>query len=67
MKIGELLISNGFISKEELDIALEYQKKIENKKRIGEILIEMEYVTIDVLLKCLDIQINRRNDNINLD
>lgn len=47
-RIGELLIKNGIITQEQLDEALEQQKK--KKKRLGEILIELGYLNSENLL-----------------
>ncbi|MBN2382641.1 type IV-A pilus assembly ATPase PilB [bacterium] len=44
-KIGELLVESGTITKEQLDEALQTQKK--SKKRIGSILIEAGYASVD--------------------
>ncbi len=47
-RIGELLIKNGIITQEQLDEALEQQKK--KKKKLGEILIELGYLNSENLL-----------------
>jgi type IV pilus assembly protein PilB len=43
MRIGELLVHNGIITQHQLDEALEHQSK--EKKRVGEILIELGYLS----------------------
>ncbi len=48
IKVGELLLEKGVISKEQLDQALTLQKS--SKQRLGEILIDLEYVTEDEIL-----------------
>lgn len=52
MRIGEVLLEEGCISKEQLDKALELQKQ-DKLKRIGEILIENGMVTEDQMLSAL--------------
>lgn len=53
-RIGELLIKNGIITQEQLDEALEQQKK--EKKRLGEILIELGYLSSKDLIWMLSEQ-----------
>lgn len=53
-KLGEILLEKGFITREELDKALEIQK--EKKKPLGEVLIETGYITEDQLLEALSEQ-----------
>jgi len=48
MRIGELLVQNGIISKTQLDEALERQK--DQKKRLGEILIDLGYISLKDLV-----------------
>jgi len=53
-KIGELLIKRGAINKKALTEALEKQASSEQKKRLGDILIEdMGLVSEDVFYRCL--------------
>ena len=52
MPLGENLINNGFIKDEQLQKALEEQKKSPGKK-IGEILKEMGFVTEEQINKSL--------------
>jgi type IV pilus assembly protein PilB len=59
-RIGELLLENNIITKEELDSALERQKELPVKKPVGEILVEMKVVTIDSLIKYLEIQLREK-------
>ncbi|ABQ46119.1 type II secretion system protein E [Thermotoga petrophila RKU-1] len=53
-KLGEILVEKGFITREELERALEIQK--EEKKPLGEVLIETGYITEDQLLEALSEQ-----------
>ena len=52
MKLGELLILHGFISEEQLRQALEAQKAQPHKK-LGEVLVEMGYISVAVLAEIL--------------
>ncbi len=63
-KIGELLVENNIITKEELNLALEQQKMVDNKKPLGEVLIEMKIITIDSLIKYLEIQLREKFKSI---
>ncbi len=56
MRIGEFLIKNGVITEENLTIALAKQKKLEPNKQIGEILVELGMVSMDTLIRYLEIQ-----------
>lgn len=55
MRIGDELVKAGVISKEQLASALERQKNI--GKKIGEILVDLEYITEDRLLEVLSSQL----------
>ncbi len=55
IRLGELLINLGVITAEQLRAALEEQKS--SKKRLGEILVEMEAVSEKALAKALSIQL----------
>ncbi|MGD9567360.1 MAG: GspE/PulE family protein [Sedimentibacter sp.] len=55
--LGQLLISNGYISEKQLERALEVQKKVPDK-RLGDILIELDYVTEKNMLECLSSKVN---------
>ena len=61
MKIGDLLLSKGYINKKQLVTALnKQQKKIFTYNEvvpIGKILIELEYVTIDEVAEALNEQL----------
>lgn len=62
MLIGEYLVKNNVIKQEEVDKALEIQKAIPQKK-LGEILVEMKIITIDILIKYLDLQLKDKSKN----
>jgi len=69
MKIGEILIQEGLITKSQLEEALNHQNSNPDKK-IGEILIEKGYLTYDdfenILAKQLEyIDINSLKEEIN--
>ena len=51
MRIGEYLVKGGNITKWQLDLALEDQKK--NGGLLGEILVRMGYLENDELIKAL--------------
>jgi len=57
-RIGELLVDNGVISQKQLEEALVRQNTLANGAKIGEILIDMGYLTYDGLLSYLDTQIS---------
>ena len=60
-KIGEMLIENKLLSKSDLEKALEKQRTMKVHKPIGQILVESNIITIDVLLKYLDIQLSNHS------
>ncbi len=53
--IAEILLENKLITKEQLELALETQKK--SDKKIGEILVDLGYIKEDKLLSLLAIQL----------
>ncbi|HPO50215.1 MAG TPA: hypothetical protein PLO89_07835 [Spirochaetota bacterium] len=61
-RIGELLIENSLLTKENLDKALDIQKT--NGKHIGEILIDMKLITYDILIEYLDLQIKSSSSSM---
>uniref|UniRef100_A0A7V0Z6U3 Type II secretion system protein GspE N-terminal domain-containing protein n=1 Tax=candidate division WOR-3 bacterium TaxID=2052148 RepID=A0A7V0Z6U3_UNCW3 len=56
MRIGELLVKSGIITEEQLNEALKIQEK--NKKKIGEILIELGYLKSRDLIWLLSEQVS---------
>ena len=56
-KIGEILIEEGFITADQLNLALKIQER-EKNGLIGTNLIMLDYITPEQLLSCLDKQRN---------
>jgi type IV pilus assembly protein PilB len=54
-KIGEILIENGLITRDQLSLALKIQERDKNGL-LGIILIQLKYITPEQLMKCLDLQ-----------
>lgn len=63
LKVGELLLEEGVISKEQLEIALEEHQK--RHKRLGEVLVELNYVTSSELVDILAQQLGYDRYNLN--
>ncbi|MCK9442996.1 MAG: Flp pilus assembly complex ATPase component TadA [Tissierellaceae bacterium] len=55
LKLGELLVYAGKITQEQLDEALEFQKR--TGKKFGEILVDEKYVTEDEIIEVLEFQL----------
>ena len=55
MRLGDLLVASGVITNEQLNKALELQKK--SKQRLGDVLIENKFITEQHLIEALQIQI----------
>ncbi len=55
IRLGELLKSSGIISDEQLEAALDIQKK--TKQRLGDILIEYNFITNNELIEALQMQL----------
>ncbi|MDD4780707.1 MAG: ATPase, T2SS/T4P/T4SS family [Tissierellia bacterium] len=55
--IGQLLINSGYINQKQLDRALEVQRKMPDKK-LGDILIDLDYVSEENMLKALSERLN---------
>lgn len=55
MRLGDLLISTGAISREQLEQALELQKG--TKQRLGDVLIQNGFITEKSLIDALKIQL----------
>lgn len=59
LRIGEILIDKGILTREQLDKALEEQKKHKSdKKRIGSYLTELGYTTEENITNALGMQFN---------
>ena len=52
-RLGNLLLDKGYLTPEDLQSALEYQKKEGRKKLLGEILVELSYCSEDQIVECL--------------
>lgn len=52
LRIGELLIERNYITREQLELALAYQKEHRNM-RVGQILIELSFITETQVLEAL--------------
>lgn len=55
--IGEILVDSGIITTVQLEKAMEEQKKLEFREKIGEILIRMKYCSAEQILYALAKQI----------
>ncbi|KAA0257349.1 type II secretion system protein GspE [Deferribacter autotrophicus] len=56
IRIGDLLISKGYLTEAQLKVALEEQKK--TGKRLGEVLVELGYINEHTLLEILSEQLS---------
>jgi len=54
-RLGELLIDSHFITRNQLEDAIKEQKK--SGKKLGEILVELGYISSDVLIQVLEFQL----------
>lgn len=63
LKLGELLLYYGKITKEQLDDALDKQKK--SNKKLGEILVDEEYVTESDIVEVLEFQLGFPHVDLN--
>ncbi len=52
--LGEMLVDTGKITTEQLDFALQLQKKTKNK-RLGDVLLELEYINEQNLMAVLEV------------
>ncbi len=55
LKLGELLLYSGKVTKEQLNNALEKQK--EDGRKLGEILVEEGYITNNDIIEVLEFQL----------
>ena len=58
IRLGDLLLQNGYITEEKLGHALKRQKELNYTKKLGEIFIEEGYITQKDLLKTISKQLN---------
>lgn len=52
-RVGDLLLDNGLITQEQIEQALAYQKSKGHRKLLGEVLVELEFVTNDQVMEAL--------------
>jgi hypothetical protein len=52
-RLGDLLVTNGFLTQQQLEQALEEQRDSGGRKLLGEVLIEREYCSEEHVLECL--------------
>jgi hypothetical protein len=64
-RLGEILVGKGTITAQELDLALNIQKKNEGRHRLGEILMERGALSPDALDEALTEQERHRNGEAN--
>jgi len=57
MKMGGLLVELGYISEENLSVALRIQSDNKNRKKLGEILVDKNFISEDVLAEMLALQL----------
>ena len=57
VRIGQLLVDDGYITQEQVESALAEQKKLPGK-RLGEVLVDLGYVTETQLLEALQRQMH---------
>ncbi len=53
VRVGDLLVAKGLVSPEQIDKALAFQKDRGHQKLLGEVLIELEYVTEEQVMEAL--------------
>ncbi len=53
LKVGDLLLAHGMVTREQIEQALAYQKNRGHKKLLGEVLVELEYVTEEQVMEVL--------------
>jgi len=53
VRVGDLLVSRGLVTPEQIDKALAYQKDRGHQALLGEVLIELEYVTEEQVMEAL--------------
>jgi len=62
--IGELLVETGHISQDQLLYALNLKKKKYHHKKIGKVLLDLDYISDDILIKLLARQCGIQGVNI---
>ncbi|PQO44719.1 GspE/PulE family protein [Blastopirellula marina] len=56
MRLGNVLTKRGFVTIEQLEIALDHQKNKGKNKLLGEILVDLGYCTEDQIIECLAVE-----------
>ncbi len=56
-RLGDLLVSSGIITEEQLNEALKIQKESDKKQRLGTVLIEHKFITENQLIETLQMQL----------
>ncbi len=56
--LGSLLVDEGYVTSDQLEVALAEQRRGDNSKRIGEILVGMRFLTEPALLQILSRQLD---------
>lgn len=65
LRLGEVLVSEGYISLEELNKAIEIQKNDPNKRRLGQIIIDSNIITEEQMLTALSKRLGVSYVNLN--
>lgn len=60
LKLGEVLLETGYITEEQLNEALEYQKSSMTGKMLGDVLSELGFITEEDKIKALSKRLNVR-------
>jgi type IV pilus assembly protein PilB len=60
LRLGDVLVDNGYITQEQLDTALGLQKSDPQKRRLGEVLIDNSMITEDSMLTALSKSLNQK-------
>lgn len=55
-----MLIEAKLLTQADLDRALAKQSEMHDKRPVGEILVEMKLITLDTLVKYLDMQLRQK-------
>ena len=53
LRVGDLLLSRGLITQDQIDQAVAFQKDRGHKKLLGEVLVELKFVTEDQVMEVL--------------
>ncbi|MCC9632110.1 Flp pilus assembly complex ATPase component TadA [Blastopirellula sp. JC732] len=56
MRLGNVLTKRGFVTIEQLELALDHQKNKGKNKLLGEILVDLGYCTEDQIIECLAVE-----------